>query len=140
MPDCATPSLGFPPLEWCSTPLWNSSLTWDNTTQPDFTPCFHRTVLSGLPLALAALVVAPRAVWLRCRAGVDPHGAPRLPSTFRSGLRAGCMALMAIISLVQLGFEVRPESPNGTCPDVNAWGLIIISCWQSYALLCPTDL
>jgi ATP-binding cassette subfamily C (CFTR/MRP) protein 1 len=41
---------------FCGGPVWNSSLTW-NTTDPDFTPCFHKTVLSWTPsLFLLALV------------------------------------------------------------------------------------
>lgn len=33
---------------FCSTPLWNDSVTW-NTNNPDFTPCFHQTVLVWIP-------------------------------------------------------------------------------------------
>ena len=35
-------------IMFCSTILWDSELTW-NTTNPDFTPCFHETVLTYVP-------------------------------------------------------------------------------------------
>ena len=35
-------------MELCDGPLWNTSLTW-NTTDPDFTPCFHKVVLTSVP-------------------------------------------------------------------------------------------
>ena len=36
-------------IPWfCATPIWDSNFTW-NTEDPDFTPCFHKTVLVYLP-------------------------------------------------------------------------------------------
>ena len=33
---------------FCISPIWDINLTW-NTTDPDFTPCFHKTVLVYIP-------------------------------------------------------------------------------------------
>ena len=33
---------------FCVSPVWNSNLTW-YTGDPDFTPCFHKTVLVFVP-------------------------------------------------------------------------------------------
>ena len=33
---------------YCAGPFWDSNLTW-NTSDPDFTPCFHKTVLVFVP-------------------------------------------------------------------------------------------
>ena len=33
---------------FCTTPLWDSNLTWF-TADPDFTPCFHQTILVYIP-------------------------------------------------------------------------------------------
>ena len=33
---------------FCATPIWDTNFTW-NTAEPDFTPCFHKTVLVYLP-------------------------------------------------------------------------------------------
>lgn len=37
--------------EFCGSPLWQYNLTWNITTQPDFTPCFQETILTWLPAA-----------------------------------------------------------------------------------------
>ena len=42
---------------FCSSPFWDLDLTW-NTTNPDFTPCFHQTVLTYIP-ALVILLGLP---------------------------------------------------------------------------------
>jgi hypothetical protein len=39
----------------CAGPLWNTSLTWD-TDSPDFTACFHKTVLVYVPCGLLWLL------------------------------------------------------------------------------------
>ncbi len=39
---------------FCPDPLWDWDLTWF-TTSPDFTACFHSTVLVYAPLAVALL-------------------------------------------------------------------------------------
>lgn len=39
----------------CSTPLWDANLTWW-TENPDFTPCFHKTVMQYVPFALLLLL------------------------------------------------------------------------------------
>ena len=43
---------------FCYSPLWNINLTWypDNGQPPDFTPCFHKTVLVYTPAALLLLL------------------------------------------------------------------------------------
>ena len=33
---------------FCAGPLWDLNLTW-NTADPDFTPCFHKTILVYIP-------------------------------------------------------------------------------------------
>jgi len=43
--------------EFCSGPLWNTTLTWESN-QPDFTACFHKTVLIYFP-CLLLWILAP---------------------------------------------------------------------------------
>ena len=43
-------------LPFCLGPLWNSRLTWDSD-HPDFTPCFHKTVLVLIPAAVLWLLL-----------------------------------------------------------------------------------
>ena len=46
--DCHT--IGF-----CPGPFWDVDLTW-NTDSPDFTPCFHQTVLVYAPIVVGLVV------------------------------------------------------------------------------------
>ena len=46
----------------CTGPLWNSSITW-YTDHPDFTSCFHKTVLVYLP-CIFLWFMAPLELWL----------------------------------------------------------------------------
>ena len=49
--------------KFCATPLWDLDLTW-NTEDPDFTRCFHQTVLTYIPLAVL-LIGSPVQVSIR---------------------------------------------------------------------------
>ena len=42
---------------FCHTKLWDLNVTW-NTDVPDFTPCFHQTVLTYIP-AISVLILLP---------------------------------------------------------------------------------
>lgn len=42
---------------FCGSTFWNTSLTWNNLN-PEFTECFHQTVLSWLPGAILTLFLA----------------------------------------------------------------------------------
>jgi ATP-binding cassette subfamily C (CFTR/MRP) protein 1 len=53
--------------ELCSGPLWDVNLTW-YTDQPDFTPCFHKTVLVYLP-CIVLWILAPLELWVGGQAG-----------------------------------------------------------------------
>ncbi len=49
-----------PPTDFehfCGGPLWDANVTW-YTNNPDFTPCFHRTVLAWIPAGVL-LLLAP---------------------------------------------------------------------------------
>ena len=47
--------------DFCGGQLWNTNLTWD-TEDPDFTACFHRTVLSWVPAGFL-LLLGPLETW-----------------------------------------------------------------------------
>ena len=42
---------------FCANPLWDMNLTWYTDSNPDFTPCFHKTVLQYIPLAILILIL-----------------------------------------------------------------------------------
>ena len=79
---------GSPKADFCDDVLWDLNRTW-NTDIPDFTTCFHQTVLTYVPAAFL-LLLSPFSVWssrqrfiqkLRCQKcwGVFYHGAPTYP-------------------------------------------------------------
>ena len=41
--------------EFCGGEFWDVYTTW-NTTNPDFTDCFHKTVLAWIPAVLLILI------------------------------------------------------------------------------------
>ncbi len=47
---------------FCDSPLWDANLTWWSD-RPDFTPCFHATVLPLVP-GMFLLVTLPLQLWL----------------------------------------------------------------------------
>ena len=54
---------------FCPDPLWDSDLTW-YTDQPDFTTCFHETVLVYVPCGILWLL-APLQIYFarQCKDG-----------------------------------------------------------------------
>ena len=49
---------------FCATPLWDMNLTWYTDSNPDFTPCFHKTVLQYIPLAILILILPYQASFM----------------------------------------------------------------------------
>lgn len=41
--------------QFCGSDFWNEDITW-NTDSPDFTPCFHKTVLAWSPTLILAVL------------------------------------------------------------------------------------
>ena len=49
---------------FCASPLWDLELSW-NTTNPDFTPCFHQSVLTYIPTILLIIGIPFQVVLLQ---------------------------------------------------------------------------
>ena len=80
---------------FCQTELWNWNLTW-NSEQPDFTPCFHKTVLVYAPCSvLWILGLFEHFVNLRSRS-------IPLPWSFTLVARLSAVALLALNSLASI--------------------------------------
>ena len=47
---------------FCSSAFWDLDLTW-NTNNPDFTPCFHQTVLTYIPAVVIILGLPFQVGW-----------------------------------------------------------------------------
>ncbi|CAG5122310.1 unnamed protein product, partial [Candidula unifasciata] len=56
----------------CDTPLWDTNLTWD-TPDPDFTPCFQKSILALVPCFFLWLVIPFRILQLwHAHVGIIP--------------------------------------------------------------------
>ena len=44
--------------EFCGSKFWDSQVTW-NTTDPDFTPCFEKTILVWTPAVVLLFLAIP---------------------------------------------------------------------------------
>lgn len=80
---------------FCQTELWNWNLTW-NAEYPDFTPCFHKTVLVYVPcMVLWTLGLFEHFVNLR-------SSSIPLPWSFTLVARLSGVALLILNSLASI--------------------------------------
>jgi len=94
--------------EFCRGELWNKNLTWI-TDSPDFTSCFHKTVLVYLPCAF---------LWMLSPFEVRSNlvsSRQLMPWTFLNvtKLVASCLlGLIAILELVYFGLSKNNDEVN----------------------------
>ena len=86
-------------MEFCSSPLWDVNLTWYNDN-PDFTPCFHDTVLVYAPAVLLWLTAAVEVA--KCR----NSRSRAVPTTTLTVARLWLIAALILLSLVDLLLEL----------------------------------
>ena len=105
--------------ELCSGELWNQNLTWF-TESPDFTSCFHKTVLVYLPCIFLWLFspIEMRSNYIGMKRFV--------PWTFFNVAKIVSCSLLAIICILELirfgiltnyddvGFEIEPADFVGS--------------------------
>ena len=88
---------------FCATPLWDLDLTW-YSDNPDFTACFHKTVLVYLPAAIFLLLL-PLELYLQ------GHSSRRkIPWTPVNILRLLLAGLLLLVNLVELVVVVGEEA------------------------------
>ena len=82
-------------MDFCESPLWDLSLTW-YTTNPDFTSCFHKVVLSGVPLAYI-IVLSAMEFYFCYRSKSKP-----LPLCIRSIVRLSAITILILMVTTEL--------------------------------------
>lgn len=88
---------------FCAGPLWDLKVTWGGEDAgPDFTPCFHKTVLVYAPCALL-WILAPLELYLNRTVRGRPGGAGAIGRTWQNQSRAALSALLMIGSRPNLG-------------------------------------
>ena len=87
---------------FCDDPLWDINITW-NTDNPDFTTCFHQTVLLYIPSAILILFY-PFSLW-------STYKSPDrlVPWTIMNRLKFALNMALIIIPMIDLGYAVGNE-------------------------------
>ena len=83
-------------MDFCRTPLWDTDLTW-NTESPDFTPCFHKTVLVYAP-ALFILLFSPFELYFQRRSQCR-----NIPWGLVNIARLSAIFVLIVLSAVEFG-------------------------------------
>ena len=86
-------------MKFCDSPLWDVNLTWYNDN-PDFTLCFHDTVLVYLPAALLWLLAGVEVA--KCRNSKNRG----VPTTTLTIARLWLICALILFSLVDLFLEL----------------------------------
>ncbi len=84
---------------FCDDPLWDVDKIW-NTDSPDFTTCFHQTVLLYVPAGLLYLF-SPLSIW-SCYKSKDRE----IPWTITNVTRITLNLLLIILPLIDLGYAI----------------------------------
>ena len=85
---------------FCYTPLWDMNLTW-YTENPDFTPCFHQSVLAYIP-GLVLLLGTPFQVYMSYQSRNR-----QVPWTFLNILKLFFNIGLIILPIVDLIYSYR---------------------------------
>ncbi|XP_076337840.1 multidrug resistance-associated protein 1-like isoform X2 [Tachypleus tridentatus] len=89
--------------EFCFSPFWDLQVTW-YTNQPDFTPCFHNSILIWIPCIFLWLLVPVEVTRTRKRKG------PPLPWTLLTMSKLlFCLGLI-VLTLTDLIFKVKLQN------------------------------
>lgn len=111
--------------DFCGGPLWDVDMTW-NTRQPDFTPCFHRTMLAWAPATLLFLLSPLE--WFAFRRSKSRG----VPWTWLNLSKSTAMLGLVAVAATELGFVV------GSDDEPEAAGYLAVALFLAsylYALL-----
>ena len=89
---------------FCEDPLWNSNLTWF-TDNPDFTTCFHETVLVYLPAAIL-IIFAPIEFLFTIRQSKDS----KVPWSILNILRTIFTSVLILLPIIDIAYEIRIDA------------------------------
>ena len=101
---------------FCSSPLWDLNLTWW-TDNPDFTPCFHKTVMQYVPFGLLILF-SPYQFYALSK---SRHRG--IPFSLICGTRIILTLLLVILELIVfvwfMVYQIFEETSDALAPIVN---------------------
>ena len=107
---------------FCDGPFWDLDVTW-RTDDPDFTPCFHETVLTYIP-PLVLFLLLPFQV-----SSFQKSGSAKLPLTILLVTKLVLTSLLVILPLIDLGWLLlSAEAPTAPVHLVAAAVRVISYC------------
>ena len=91
--------------DFCDDPLWDLNRTW-YTENPDFTTCFHQTVLTYVPAGIL-LLLSPLSFWSskKSRDG-------KVPWTVLNGSRTAVNVCLVVLPFIDIGYAVDEKYVN----------------------------
>lgn len=92
-------SIGF-----CDDPLWDANLTW-YTNRPDFTTCFHQTILLYIPTGFLVLF-SPLEVYFRIYRGSNKP----VPWTLLNIAKLILNGILVILPVIDLGYAINEDA------------------------------
>ena len=118
---------------FCGGPFWDANLTWSNdAVDPDFTACFHKTVLSWAPAVVIALL-APIEV-RRLRASRS-RSIPRNVFNVAKAAFTAALVVIAVVDLILLATSDEDGRRNVVDADYVAAAVVAFGSGLSLFLL-----
>ncbi|OWF40077.1 Multidrug resistance-associated protein 1 [Mizuhopecten yessoensis] len=97
---------------FCNSPFIDEQQSW-NTTDPDFSPCFQKTVILWIPCAFLVLVTPFHIYFL------TKSQAPTIPSSCLSILKTVLAVLLAVAAIADIGKSVQQFISEEPVPTVD---------------------
>lgn len=88
--------------QFCGSQFWNADITW-NTDSPDFTPCFHKTVLAWSPTLILALFGLPEVRQYRKSSN------RKIPWTFLNLVKVLLTAMLILLAVTEFIFTILTD-------------------------------
>lgn len=111
---------------FCGSVLWDENVTW-YTPDPDFTPCFHKSILAWTPFALFLLLLPFEVV--KCRASLNR----RIPWNFYNLLKFTLTLACVAVALTDLVMVISNDRANADIDYVT--GVVFVLSYASSAAL-----
>jgi ATP-binding cassette subfamily C (CFTR/MRP) protein 1 len=92
--------------EFCGGVFWDLNVTW-NTDDPDFTPCFHKTVLAWSP---SAIFFFSAVFELRNYLQSDQRNIPWNYYNITKILMTTSLAILSIVEIVMAGVTTNNDA------------------------------
>ena len=90
---------------FCGTKFWDNDVTW-YTQEPDFTPCFHKTVISWTPTLIFLIFALEEGRKYRKSQN------RKIPWTFLNLLKVCLTVLLIVLSVVEFVFTIITDQDD----------------------------